>query len=410
MHGQIAHVDRNEFPMPISPRSSPVPEQEGAPLSTQATLIASPVAAEKEPTPARPTSAKVVEPQVSTPKPTIPPSSQQTLVATRERVVPRPRVRGASAQPGPSVPRATRARGSGVATVETPYRNTRARSPSVDPQHQPVSVSESKRPKQRGDEGGRGKGKAREEVLVSTEEDVQVEEAAREVDVEDDDDGSAVVVTGAPSTLEDEMAVEGLLEASMASGDDEDGGSVHSVHDEDENEDSDGDEDEDSDVMPELPRFQEIEIESGPSDSDDAETHGSLVRGGGKEGSVGRGEPESDPDQNRKQTQDQDEPEDSEDEDSDADRIERMANESLHAPTPPQPRVTRSMAVTLRMRTFSPRRTRSGSQAREFPSPGTKARAVVDRLQEEERKAPYVPPAGSHAARVMRGRGRGRRG
>ncbi|KAI9570801.1 hypothetical protein HD554DRAFT_2312629 [Boletus coccyginus] len=61
------------FPMPISPRASPFPEHDGAPFSTQATLVASPFAAEKQPIPVPdPTPPKVVESQPSTVKPTAP--------------------------------------------------------------------------------------------------------------------------------------------------------------------------------------------------------------------------------------------------------------------------------------------------------------------------------------------------
>ena len=408
--------------MPFSPRASPVPvpEQDDAPFSTQATLIASPLAAEKQRTPApAPTPTKVVEARVSTGKPTAPPSSQQTMVMTQERVVvQRARVRGASAQPGPSVPRETRTRG-GVPAVGAPDRNTRARSRSVDPQPQPKS---------------RGKGKAKEKALVSIERDVHVEDEQGETYSEED--VGSVPVTGGLSireTFEDEMVVEELLEASVASGvDGADGGNVESVHDEDDG-GSDQDGDEDGDSMPELPRFQEIEIGSEPSDSDDAETHGSLVPGaGGGESDRGQDQ-DQDQDQNEDgDDEDGDEDGDEDEDEEDADRIERMASGSLHAPapTPPQPRVTRSMAATqtqkqpltqiqtrsqTQTRTYpqiSPRRTRSGNQARAgpqqsaFPSPGTKARAVVDRFQEEEKKVPYAPPAGSRAARAVRGRRR----
>ena len=381
--------------MPFSPEATPVPEQDDAPLSTQATLIASPLAAEKEPPAPDHTSTRAVEAPVSTLKPTDPPSSQQTVVMTQERVVvQRARVRGASAQPGPSVPRETRTRG-GVSAVAAPYRNTRARSRSVDPQPQPQPGPKSQLARQRGNQGGRGKGKAREEALVSIEEDVHVEEGQMEAHAEED--VASVPVTGGLSTretFEDEMAVEGLLEASVGGGIDE--GSVESVRDDD-------DGSSDRDIMPELPPFQEIEIGSTPSDSDDAETHGSLVRGVVR-GSAGGGESD--------QGEDQDQ-----DEDEDADRIERMASGSLHAvpaPMPLQPRVTRSMAAT-QTRPYpqiSPRRTRSGNQARAgqlptaFPSPGTKARAVVDRFQEEGKRMPYAPPAGSRAAKAVKGRGR----
>jgi hypothetical protein len=93
---------------------------------------------------------------------------------TQERVVvQRARVRGASAQPGPSVPREKRTR-SGVSAVGAPYRNTRARSRSVDPKPKPGPKSQLAR--RRGDQGGRGKGKAKQEALILIEDDVNVKE------------------------------------------------------------------------------------------------------------------------------------------------------------------------------------------------------------------------------------------
>lgn len=345
--------------MPFSPRTSPVPEQDGPPLSTQATLIASPRFAEKQLAPApvpRPTEAARAPAQ--TPPPTFPPSSQQTLVLTEERVVvQRAQVRGASAHPGPSMPRERLSRTQGgIANVDAPYRDTRARSRSVEPHSQP--------PRQREDRGGRGKGKTKEDALV--EEDMGLEE----------------------------MAVEGLLEASVRTEADEDNGNEVGEHDE-----VDGSSD--GDIMAELPRFQVVEIGSEPSDSDDAETHRSLVRDVVREKSAGAGDVggESGSEQ--------------EDED-DADRVERMASGKLQAtPAPmlPQPRATRSKLAAQTRTQFSPRRTRSGNHPRAappFPSPGTKARAVVNRIQEEERRMPYAPPPGSRAARVVKGRGRQR--
>jgi hypothetical protein len=94
--------------------------------------------------------------------------------------------------------------------------------------------------------------------------------------------------------FEDEMAVEGLRVGSAASGAGEgDVVDVESVRDE-ENGNSDWD------IMPELPRFQEIGIGIGsePSDSDDAETYGSLVRGV-VWGSLGAGESDQGRDRDR---------------------------------------------------------------------------------------------------------------
>ncbi|KAI6110269.1 hypothetical protein EDD16DRAFT_1898001 [Pisolithus croceorrhizus] len=44
------------------------------------------------------------------------------------------------------------------------------------------------------------------------------------------------------------------------------------------------------------------------------------------------------------------------------------------------------------------------SQELNFPSPGTKARKVVDQMNLEKKKQPYIPPAGSHAARLKTAR------
>ncbi|KAI9570804.1 hypothetical protein HD554DRAFT_313253 [Boletus coccyginus] len=207
------------------------------------------------------------------------------------------------------------------------------------------------------------------------------------------------------------MVVEGLLEASIGSGADEDGGSEDGEYDDD-----DGSPDDDGDNLPELPRFQVIEIESGPTDSGDAETHGSLVRGVVLEGSAGEGDAAEGGEQDR----DRDDSSD----DTDPDRIERMANGSLRtvpALTPLQPRVTRARSrmateTQTQMQSQTQRQTRAqtrlGTQARvgvpstAFPSPGTKARAVVDRFKEEEKRTPYAPPAGSRAARAVRKGGR----
>lgn len=390
-------VKRIDFPAPYSPKASPEPD--GAPLSTQATLVASPLIAQKKliPTPG-PTPTKVVEPQESAPRSMAAPSSQQTSVVTQE--LQRARVRGATAQPGPSVPRETRTRG-GVAPAEAPFRNTRVRSRSVDPQPEP----EPGRARLRNEQGGRVKGKAREDMLVAIEEDVQVDEGVEHVE----EDVEFVAVTSGLSmreTLEDEMAVQGLLKVSVASVEEHE---VVSVRDEDEDEE-DGDDDED--MAMNLPRFQVVEV-SEPTDSDDAETHGSLVRGTIQEGSVGGSDAE--PGQDRDEEQERDE-------DADADRIERMASRSLHAvppPTPLQPRLTRSQTRTqaqaqMQKRT-SPRRTRyrdqvhQGGEQHVFPSPGTKAKAVVDRVQKEERRTPYAPPEGSRAAKAKVTRGGGKR-
>lgn len=398
-------VDSVDFPMQFSPRASSVPEHDGAPLSTQATLVASPLAAEKEHIPVpSPTPTKVVVAQPSIVRPTVLPNSEQRVVVNRERVVvQRAHVRGASAQPGPSVPREKRIRGD-VEAVNAPHRNTRARSRSADPQPQPKPESQVLRRENR---GSKGKAKAKEVVVVPIEEDVDLEEEPRETYAEEDVE--PVVVTGGLSmreTFEDEMVVEGLLEASVGSGADEDEGSEDGEHDED---------DEDGDDLPELPRFQVIEIESEPTDSDDAETHGSLVRGVVREGSAGGGV--------AAEGGEQDDRDDSSD-DADADRIARMANVSLHAvpaAAPLQPRVTRarSKAATqtqTQMQSQTQRQTRAqtrlgnqahaGAPSTTFPSPGTKARAVVDRFKEEEKRAPYAPPAGSRAARAVRKGGR----
>ncbi|KAF8437512.1 hypothetical protein L210DRAFT_3545855 [Boletus edulis BED1] len=396
------------FPMP---RASSVPGQDGAPLSTQATLVASPHAADKEPTstPGH-TPTKVIEQAVPAPQPTVPPSSQPTLVMTQERVVvQRARVRGASAQPGPSVPKETRT-GGGVVTVEAPFRNTRARSRSVDVQPAP----ESRRTRQ---EREKGKGKAKEkekEVLVSIEEDVVVEEPMpREVYVEDD--VGRVSVTNmllTRSTFDDEMAVEGLLETggvgSEGGENGEDAGSevsvdVREVAEAEDEEDEEDVVDEDGNVIPGLPRYQVVEVDI-PTDSDDAETHGSLVRGVVREGSVGGDDSDAesgrseelddregdrDRDQDQDQAQVQESESDEDDANADADRIERMARGSLHAQRASvEPRITRSMAAT-QARRASPRQTRSADQLR--PSQGTKV---------------HAPPVGNRAAKAVKGRGK----
>lgn len=276
------------------------------------------------------------------------------------------------------MPKEPRTQG-GTAAGDAPYRNTRSRSHSVDPQPQPEPKSQF--PGRREDQGSRGKGKIKEKDLVSIEEDIHVEEPQREGHAEKD------VRPVVRETFEEEMVVEGLLEASV----------------EDEHEE------EDEDIMQELPRFQEIHIEGEPSDSDDAETHASLVRGIVREGSADEGdvsgESESRPDQDRDQGEG-----DEDSDDDDADRIGRMASGALHA-TPLPSRITRSMAAT-QTRQISPRQTRSGNQARAaprptaFPSPGTQARAVVDRFQDEERRIPYAPPPGTRAAKAMERKGR----
>ena len=381
-------VDSVEFPRPFSPEVGLVPEQDGPFLPTQATLVASPRRAEKEPSPAPVRSPKkVVEaPAQTPPPPTVPPSSQQTVVVAEERiVVQRAHVRGTSAQPGPSMPRERATRGG--ATADAPYRNTRARSRSVEPQPQPAQKREDRK----------AKAKWKEEALI---------EEVNEEESEDDGDAGSIPVTGAvsvPESLGDEMAVEGLLEASVGKMDEEAEVGEH-VEDSDESSDGDG--------MSGLPRLQEVEVGSEPSDSDDAETHGSLVQGAARDETavVGKVGDESGSEQEK-------------DDDDDEDRIERMAGEKLRTspmPTPPEPRMIHARAAVTRARTqtqtqtqtqTSPRRTRSGSRARAtqaavFPSPGTKARAMVDRMQEEGRRMPYAPPPGSQAAKVVRAKGR----
>ena len=289
----------------------------------------------------------------------------------------------------------TRTRG-GAPAVDVSYRNAGARSRSADTRPQPQLEPESQLPPHRKDQGGRGKGKAKEEVSVSIDEDIPVKEEPKEAYTEKDIGPVSVTVR---ETFEDEMAVEGLLEASVEGEHDKDDGS------------SDGDED--WDIMSQLSRFQEIEIEGEPSDSDDAETHASLVRDAVRAGSAGGGGAL----EKSGSKQDQDQSDGDEDSEADdADRIERMANGSLHpatVPSPVRPRVTRSMAATQRQtQQTSPRRTRSGNLARgaplptAFPSPGTKAREVVDRFQEEERRMPYAPPPRTRAAMAVKEKGR----
>ena len=502
------------------PRANPAPGSDGAPLSTQATLVATPVTArrgnEKELSPARSPRLPSLSP-VERPVPafhlTLSPSSQRKVVATRERLVAqRARVRGASAQPGPSVTKETRARAVVPVVEVLVSRSTwiRSRSGSVEPQAQTQAHPASQSAQQQRGQGGKGKGKAREETPVSTEEDahIEIEEDPKEAHADEEEVVEEVVpvTSGRLSTretFEDEMAVECLLEADVGSAvsEDEDdksgmgdsGGSDDGVHDEGTPlEVSDGDDDED--LAPDAPRYQDIGPESDPTDSDDAETHaelmrgavrkrtvsvegddaapgqrqvqeqvlapedsdsdvedseaeaariermarrslhtlpvlsqthGKLVEGAVQEGivSVGGDDLASEQRQVREQVLDLEESSDSdiEHEGADADRIERMAQGSLHAlpmPIPTQTsferRVTRSQTRTQTQARpqISPRRTPSANQARDeaarttFPSPGTKARAVVDRSQEEGRMMPYEPPAGSRAAKAVRGRGK----
>lgn len=296
------HGVDSELAMLFSPRINPVSGQDVPPPSTQATLIASPLPTEKQ---------LHVRPEAPAPPlpPTIPPSSQQTLVVSEERVVQRARVRGVSAQPGPSVPRERRIQGG----VAAPDRNVRARIRSVKPEAQ---------------------------VRKGTMEDALIEE---DVGVREE---------------QSEEAVEGLLESVAGIEADEDDSSSIG--------DTSG-----------LPSYQVVEIKSEPSESDDAETHGSLVRGAVREGSDVEGESGSEQGQGK-----------SEDED-DADRIERMASGKLRGLSPPQPRVTRSQ--TRAQTEVSLRQTRSGNHARAAlpgttsPRPGTKTRMVMDRIREEER-------------------------
>ncbi|KAF9228975.1 hypothetical protein BS17DRAFT_772833 [Gyrodon lividus] len=335
-----------EIPAPHSPRSSPVLDDSGPPAPTQATLVASPRAEEEK---AGPSSSRVAKARAWRPPPSfIPPSSQVTLVMTQERVAVQ-RTRGAPVQPGPSVP-------VGPAPVEdAPYRHTRARSRSVEPQ--PATTRADK-----------GKGKAKQaELEVISEDEHPGEENEYPEGVTPLASSSSLPTK---ETLVDEMDVEDLL--------------------------ADDDDDDDDDDFPALPRIQEIADVDEPSDSDDAETYRSLQLGpSNREGSQ-RHEYGDDMGFESRDSWPEDE-----DEGEDNDRLERMAKASLTRA--PSLRMTRSMAQLVAHAV--PRRTReSRNHIREphFPSSGTKAREVVDRINEEKRMLPYTPPRGSKAARVVK--------
>jgi hypothetical protein len=351
LDGLTASFDSVEFLMPPSPRNPPITD-DSDPAPTQATLVASPRAEEKETTPSS-RAARARQPPPSS----IPASSQITLAVTQERVAVQ-RTRRGPIQPGTSVP-------VGPASArDAPYRNTRARSRSVEPQ--PATSRWTREEK--------GKGKAKQELGVVSENEHTREENRYPEEV------APVTLSGSlptKETLEDEMDVEDLLEEASVSED------IDAV---------------DYDSLA-LPRTQEIADADEPSDSDDAETHRSL-RPFNREGSAKH---ESGDDMGSESGGSS-----SEDDNEDDDRLQRMANASLvQARTSPEAappsRVTRSMThLAAHVTPRQTRGTQDHTREPQFPSPGTRAWEVVDQINQKKRMLPYTPPRGSKAAGVVK--------
>ncbi|KAG9318019.1 hypothetical protein JVU11DRAFT_82 [Chiua virens] len=292
---QHMNYDDNAFPQPepFLP-ASPVPEQDVAFPSTQATLVAqSPLAEKERPLASSPMRAVEMSAlRVAALEQTVPPSSQQVVVVAERRGVPRSRVAGTSAQQEPSLRRETRTR-SGTAAVDGPYRNTRARSRSVEPEFLLQPGRESQK--------GKGKGKAKE-VLAPIEHMVHEEEGREELAEEEIGPVSTTDGLSREESLRDEESVEGILELS-----DDDADLVPDIdrHQEVDLEEQD-DDDDDSEIAPQIAsRHQDVDMDQ-PSDSDDAETHGALIR-------------------------------------------EVAEDEDMNPVAAPEPRMTRSMAARVRM-------------------------------------------------------------
>ncbi|KIJ63385.1 hypothetical protein HYDPIDRAFT_113374 [Hydnomerulius pinastri MD-312] len=362
-----------ENPMPHSPRS-PTGTGDLGPEATQRTLVESPRVSNKVHNEAPSSSLSGRRPPESrsrqSPAQVLPPSSQMTLVATQDHAAPvpsGPRAAPINTRPAGSGSNASRLRNRAVPAPSTdaPYRNTRARSQSVDPE--PV-IAQTK---------DKGKGKLKQVELDPVPED----DPFGSDEPEHPEVSAPVASTSGlhtKETFDDEMAVEDLLEGPSLS-------------------DDFLSEDEEDDGSPVLPRFQIIEGSDEPSDSDDIETHRSLRQ--------------SNPTESRQSEEEHSSASsDSGLEDDDGDneeRLRRMANASLsQAPlgSAPLRRTTRSIAQ--RVAQASPARSQQiQDHLREppFPSPGTRAREVVDRTNQAKRKLPYTPPAGSKAAKMRRG-------
>ncbi|KAH7890127.1 hypothetical protein F5I97DRAFT_1850356 [Phlebopus sp. FC_14] len=344
-----------------SPQASPAEPDDPGLRATERTLVGSPIARDKAARPAsRAETQAGQERSWQLPLQNIPSSSQMTLVAGHE-VTTAERDEGITTESShvPQVKDKVATTRTQIATLNTdaPYRNTRARSRSVEPQAE--IVQEARKSK--------GKGKARM---------VELEADPEDSDQRPENEGAVIPVassSGLPlaGTLDDEMAVENLLDPSA----DESDASAEGIprfQEIVEVEDGSGDDEEKDEY---LPRYQDVGSDE-PSDSDDAETHHAL-----------RQPP-------RPRDADGDSPSDrSKDEDEDEDeRLQRLANASLRRVPATTSRGTGAAAT--------PARPHTRSRAREptFPSPGTRAREVVDRINQEKMKLPYTPPPGSRAA------------
>ncbi|KAH7924079.1 hypothetical protein BV22DRAFT_1035591 [Leucogyrophana mollusca] len=260
--------------------------------------------------------------------------------------------------------------------AEAPFRNTRARSRSVEPKLATVSHPKS----------SKGKGKPIKKELDD------VPESDHELKVEEERDGQGFRRRGrisSPSshrlpmaeTLEDEMAVENIL--------DEPSAFAH-----------------ESDTLP-THQSQEFQLDSDAdeqaSDSDDAETHQFLHP--------------TRPDESDSESTSGSEPhldDDDEDDEVDLDGITEAGFRQGST------RITSTMNYPTDVTVdtlLSPRQTRRQRAAQaslastsrrpvmNFPSPNTKAREYLDRKERDTRRAPYSPPKGSRAAAHLQGRG-----